>query len=150
MMHAGIANKRFSLKSAAGENVPGIPGACATCNFTYLVRGPLISFTRAFYIKEDELVNFMTMINCAPTMMSAGSLKWHCPYKPWIWATAQSSLKHITSTIWRTLHQSHLYHIQNGNRCDGITLSCDSLFISQSLMDQKVGYIDGNYFMIIC
>ena len=39
-MHAGIANYRFLLKSAAGENVPGIPGACATCNFTYLVRGP--------------------------------------------------------------------------------------------------------------
>ena len=40
VMHAGIANQRFPLKSAAGENVPGIPGACATCNFTYLVRGP--------------------------------------------------------------------------------------------------------------
>ena len=40
VMHAGIANYRFHLKSAAGENVPGIPGACATCNFTYLVRGP--------------------------------------------------------------------------------------------------------------
>ena len=41
VMHAGIANYRFPLKSAAGEYVPGIPGACATCNFTYLVRGPL-------------------------------------------------------------------------------------------------------------
>ena len=40
VMHAGIVNYRFPLKSAAGENVPGIPGACATCNFTYLVRGP--------------------------------------------------------------------------------------------------------------
>ena len=40
VMHVGIANLRFPLKSAAGENVPGIPGACATCNFTYLVRGP--------------------------------------------------------------------------------------------------------------
>ena len=40
VMHAGIANLRYPLKSAAGENVPGIPGACATCNFTYLVRGP--------------------------------------------------------------------------------------------------------------
>ena len=29
-----------ALKSAVGENVPGIPGACATRNFTYLVRGP--------------------------------------------------------------------------------------------------------------
>ena len=40
VMHAGIANYRFPLISTAGENVPGIPGACATCNFTYLVRGP--------------------------------------------------------------------------------------------------------------
>ena len=43
VMHAGIANQRFHLKSAAGENVPGIPGACATGNFTYLVRGPYYS-----------------------------------------------------------------------------------------------------------
>ena len=37
VMHATIANWRFPLNSAAGEN---IPCACATCNFTYLVRGP--------------------------------------------------------------------------------------------------------------
>ena len=41
VMHVGIVNKPFLLKSAVGENVPGIPGACATCNFKYLVRGPL-------------------------------------------------------------------------------------------------------------
>ena len=29
-----------SLTRGVGENVPGIPGACATRNFTYLVRGP--------------------------------------------------------------------------------------------------------------
>ena len=29
-----------SLTRCDGENVPGIPGACATRNFTYLVRGP--------------------------------------------------------------------------------------------------------------
>ena len=46
VMHAGIANLRYPLKSAAGENVPGIPGACATCNFTYLVRGPLVTHWR--------------------------------------------------------------------------------------------------------
>ena len=40
VMHAGIANLWFPLKSAAGENDPGIPGACTTCNYTYLVRGP--------------------------------------------------------------------------------------------------------------
>ena len=30
-----------SLTCIGGENVPGIPGACATCHFTYLARGPL-------------------------------------------------------------------------------------------------------------
>ena len=29
-----------SLTRSGGENVPGIPGACATHNFTYLARGP--------------------------------------------------------------------------------------------------------------
>ena len=29
-----------SLTHVAGENVPGIPGTCATRNFTYLARGP--------------------------------------------------------------------------------------------------------------
>ena len=29
-----------SLTSGGGENVPGIPGTCATRNFTYLARGP--------------------------------------------------------------------------------------------------------------
>ena len=30
-----------SLTRGSGENVPSIPGACATSNFTYLARGPL-------------------------------------------------------------------------------------------------------------
>ena len=32
-----------SLTSCGGENVPGITGACATRNFTYLTRGPFIT-----------------------------------------------------------------------------------------------------------
>ena len=32
-----------SLTRDGGENVPGIPGACATRNFTYLLRGPWIN-----------------------------------------------------------------------------------------------------------
>ena len=42
VMHDGIANQWFPLKSVAGENVPGIPGACATRKFAYLERGPWI------------------------------------------------------------------------------------------------------------
>ena len=30
-----------SFGVGGGENIPGIPGACKTRNFTYLVRGPL-------------------------------------------------------------------------------------------------------------
>ena len=29
-----------SLNHGAGENIPGIPGACTTCNVAYLARGP--------------------------------------------------------------------------------------------------------------
>ena len=35
-----------SLTRGDGENVPDIPGACATRKFTYLVRGPWDSFVR--------------------------------------------------------------------------------------------------------
>ena len=38
VMHVGIANPRRR------GNVPGIPGACATRNFTYLARGPWPNF----------------------------------------------------------------------------------------------------------
>ena len=39
-MHAGNANQRFPFQVGAAENVPGIPGACATRTFAYLIRGP--------------------------------------------------------------------------------------------------------------
>ena len=47
-----------SLSPGGGENVPGIPGACATRNFTYLVRGPwcrgrLIQVSVYFYHHQD-------------------------------------------------------------------------------------------------
>ena len=41
---------RHVRQSAAGENFPGIPGACATCNFTYLVRGPYSSMTTYIWV----------------------------------------------------------------------------------------------------
>ena len=39
-VHAGIANWRFPVKSVVEKKVPGIPGSCATRNFTYLAIGP--------------------------------------------------------------------------------------------------------------
>ena len=41
------------LTYGGGENVPGIPGACATRNFMYLVRGPLESFPSK--IRYDDI-----------------------------------------------------------------------------------------------
>ena len=38
-----------SLTRGGGENVPGIPGACATRNSTYLVRGPLESVSASWH-----------------------------------------------------------------------------------------------------
>ena len=38
-----------SLTRGGGESVPGIPEACATRNFTYLVRGPLKSHDRHIF-----------------------------------------------------------------------------------------------------
>ena len=42
-----------SLTRDGGENVPDISGACATRNFTYLVRGPLL------YVIHKEMVRFL-------------------------------------------------------------------------------------------
>ena len=47
-----------SLTSGGGENVPGIPGACATRNFAYLARGPLQNNNADYmYIKYSLLMH---------------------------------------------------------------------------------------------
>ena len=59
-MHHGTCVKHVpycmsgSLSRGGGENVPGIPGACATLNFRYLVRGLLlvIIWVIVFYIQK--------------------------------------------------------------------------------------------------
>ena len=47
-----------SLTRDGGENVPGIPGACATRNFTYLVRGPWDRNRFEIYGSALELISF--------------------------------------------------------------------------------------------
>ena len=46
----------WSLTRVGGENVPGIPGACATRNFTYLARGP-----GHIHNGVDKIVTVMTI-----------------------------------------------------------------------------------------
>ena len=43
------------LWSRGRENVPGIPGACATRNFTYLVRGPYKDIVIIYVLSWDRL-----------------------------------------------------------------------------------------------
>ena len=62
MMYAGIANLRFPLKVGGVENVPGIPGACTTHNFMYLLRGPLGAGTfSGTVMAEWKYLTFITL-----------------------------------------------------------------------------------------
>ena len=62
-MHVGIAKPRWGRGDA-----PGIPGACATHNFTYLVRGPLIlsvvSTERQLYCQHMGAESLDTVTQC--------------------------------------------------------------------------------------
>ena len=63
---SGLQTSRVSYEVGGGENVPGIPGACATHNFTYLVRGPLydvsvfIMETLRYGVAERRALNLYT------------------------------------------------------------------------------------------
>ena len=48
-----------SLTRSGGENVPGIPGACATRTFTYLVRGPCRKLLYGTYHRWTFVFNRM-------------------------------------------------------------------------------------------
>ena len=56
-MHHGTSG---SLSREGGENVPGIPGACLTLDFTYLARGPWrirkisLSHAKIWYFRVQE------------------------------------------------------------------------------------------------
>ena len=62
-----------SLTRGGGENVPGIPGACATRNFTYLARGPRIRFPhywpfvtgicRCWFTSQRDLMRRFDVLN---------------------------------------------------------------------------------------
>ena len=60
-----------SFEIGGGENVPGIPGACAKQNFTYLVRGPLTSHSYPLFsfstprhkCRNGQLITQVPIIN---------------------------------------------------------------------------------------
>ena len=66
--------------------VPGIPGACATRNFTYLVRGPLLSITilftglkvtlKCFYLQSHWSYFVSTYLFCHRTVIKRSNIAW--------------------------------------------------------------------------
>ena len=93
VMHAGIANSRFPLNSTAGENVPGIPGACAKRNFTHLVRSPLWELCTEYSHHIASLCNIspwcilwnehrpLTMVNI---QLGSGTCRRMVPFGRWV------------------------------------------------------------------
>ena len=53
---------QWSLTHCGGENVPGIPGACATHNFTYLIRGPYVTYSVK---QENHAVQYHNASGCS-------------------------------------------------------------------------------------
>ena len=92
----GSLTSGFPFEIGGGENVPGISGACATCNFTYLVRGPLWSYL----LGVDELSNPHTKVICSNLSQTA-LVKWaSCVYwfktvtrLAWAWALFRETCK---------------------------------------------------------
>ena len=78
VMHAGIDNKRFLLKSAAWENVCGIPGACATHNFTYLAMTHTYSSMHFDFVKLTSGAPFTHTYHPNQHIEWINIWKWEC------------------------------------------------------------------------
>ena len=58
-----------SLTCVGRENVPSIPGACATRNFTYLVRGPLHALCRLENaVAVDDITKVLEILDTEPQL----------------------------------------------------------------------------------
>ena len=86
------------LCSRLRGNVPGIPGACATRNFAYLVRSP---YATHFSQSQDER-NGASLVN-TPETNDHEILKVHC-----IWSLNNIlSRARIGNFCWGTSHKQH-------------------------------------------
>ena len=71
-----------SLNRGGGENVPGIPGACATHNFRYLARGPCTYSTKPTLHRnihcwqfQQNMIHFVTISPADKTVESRSYAK---------------------------------------------------------------------------
>ena len=91
-----------SLTRSGGENVPGIPGTCATLNFTYLVRGPCQHLSKWMvfgqYINSCALLNYEFLL-CKTFIISRQKL---------VYNRSTLNLSRFRSIFNRTLNASKL------------------------------------------
>ena len=74
-----------SLTCGGGENVPDIPGACATRNFTYLTRGPCTQTDTCHLEYRTVLVECISWLCCPDALqikiLSHTDAIWRCWYR---------------------------------------------------------------------
>ena len=116
-----------SLTNGGGENVPGIPGACTTRNFTYLARGPwgwdnqTLEHMRTL---TPELVSRSWISNCIPQKYCGMWLHMHA---------SDSCFWHKSFHVIRSIGYRRMYlsvHV--------LYTYCQTSNISPTLVDNKI------------
>ena len=68
-----------SFEVCGGENLPDIPGACTTCNFTYLVKIPWVTYYLVFLRADHQgIFSSCTYSNCGRSSMATCMLTVAC------------------------------------------------------------------------
>ena len=91
-----------SLTRGSGENFPGIPGACATRNFTYLVRGPLEGGNRA--PQDAPTTRSVVRSFCVPFAVSLGKMLNKWPISRWFQTPRRSCAYLTVQTVGNHCH----------------------------------------------
>ena len=113
-----------SLNRGGGENVPGIPGACASRNITYLARGPLRASARAScqirkiagrvsagnagnIQKNKKPIGFFSDNVHVHAVMHAGIANQRFPFNSVVGKTFPAFPAHAQPVILRILYEAH-------------------------------------------
>ena len=97
-----------SLTRGGGENVPGIPGACATSNFTYLARGPCSPCIRNHW-QYSSVAHFEFSVD--PRLLFPGRL-WHSIFCTTFLLNTVTSMYRISFVVVRITRSKWMYTIR--------------------------------------
>ena len=113
-----------SITRGGGENVPGIPGACAPRNFTYPARGPcdiLWYWTQLlesswWYRSKGFMVPAIVVILCLVSAITAAVLarRWHAN-QPQQSGFICTTYLETTTNYW---HKNRMNHFTKNKACD--------------------------------